>query len=161
MSDSLRPHGAWPTRLLCPFDPPGKNTGVGCHALLQGIFPTQGSNPQLLCLQYWLGVFFTTEPPGKPRLCWYFGVNGSLVCITRVVWLSLSEATCRDLQEKRSRSPPSAGDGGKALDWPGITLQASSPDGLHQTLARHFGRTVCCCGCPAEARRPGHIWRQG
>ena len=31
-------------RLLCPWDSPGKNTGVGCHALLQGIVPTQGSN---------------------------------------------------------------------------------------------------------------------
>ena len=37
-----------PTRLLCPWDSPGKNTGVGCHALLQGIFPTQGLNPHLL-----------------------------------------------------------------------------------------------------------------
>ena len=36
-----------PTRLLCPWDSPGKNTGVGCHFLLQGIFPTQGSNPGL------------------------------------------------------------------------------------------------------------------
>ena len=35
-------------RLLCPRDSPGKNIGVGCHALLQGIFPTQGSNPGLL-----------------------------------------------------------------------------------------------------------------
>ena len=47
MSDSLRPHGLWPTRLLCPWDSPGKSTGVGCHYLLQGIFPTQGSNPGL------------------------------------------------------------------------------------------------------------------
>ena len=47
MSDSLRPHGRQPARLLCPWDSPGKNTGVGCHALLQGIFPTQGSNPDL------------------------------------------------------------------------------------------------------------------
>ena len=31
MSDSLRPHGPWPARLLCPWDSPGKNTGVGCH----------------------------------------------------------------------------------------------------------------------------------
>ena len=31
-------------RLLCPWDSPGKNTGVGCHALLQGIFLTQGLN---------------------------------------------------------------------------------------------------------------------
>ena len=35
-------------RLLCPWDSPGKDTGVGCHALLQGIFPTQRSNPGLL-----------------------------------------------------------------------------------------------------------------
>ena len=34
--------------ILCPWHSPGKNTGVGCHALLQGIFPTQGSSPGLL-----------------------------------------------------------------------------------------------------------------
>ena len=48
VSDSLRPHGLWPAGLLCPWDSPGKNTGVGCHSLLQRIFPTQGSNPGLL-----------------------------------------------------------------------------------------------------------------
>ena len=37
-----------PTSLLCPWNSPGKNIGVGCHALLQGILPTQGSNPGLL-----------------------------------------------------------------------------------------------------------------
>ena len=41
MPDSLRPHGLQPTRLLCPWDFPSKDTGVGCHFLLQGIFPTQ------------------------------------------------------------------------------------------------------------------------
>ena len=35
MSDSVRPHGLQPTRLLRPWDTPGKNTGVGCHFLLQ------------------------------------------------------------------------------------------------------------------------------
>ena len=35
------------TRLLCPWNSPGKNTGVGCSALLQGTFPTQGSNPHV------------------------------------------------------------------------------------------------------------------
>ena len=48
MSDSLRPHGLQPTRLPCPWDFPGKNTGVGSHFLLQGIFQTQESNPFLL-----------------------------------------------------------------------------------------------------------------
>ena len=40
VSDSLRPRGLYPTRLLCPWDSPGKNTGVGCHFLPE-IFPTQ------------------------------------------------------------------------------------------------------------------------
>ena len=48
VSDSSRPHGLQPTRLLHPWDSPGKNTGVDCHFLLQGIFPTQGLNPGLL-----------------------------------------------------------------------------------------------------------------
>ena len=46
-SDSLQPHGLQPSRLLCPWDFPEKNTGVGTHFLLQGIFPTQGSNSNL------------------------------------------------------------------------------------------------------------------
>ena len=41
-------HGLWPSRLLCQWDFPGKNTGVGCHFLLQGTFPTQGLNPCFL-----------------------------------------------------------------------------------------------------------------
>ena len=44
----LWPHGLPPARLLCPWDSPGKNTGVGCHSLLQEIFPSQGLNPRLL-----------------------------------------------------------------------------------------------------------------
>ena len=46
MSDS--PIGLQTTRLLCPRDSPNKNTGVGCHFLLQGTFPTQRLNPHLL-----------------------------------------------------------------------------------------------------------------
>ena len=55
--NSLWSHGLQLTRLLCPWDFSGKNTGVVCHFLLQGTFPTQGSNPGLLhCRQilYWL-----------------------------------------------------------------------------------------------------------
>ena len=43
----LQPHEILPARLLCPRDFPGRHTGVGCHSLPQGIFPTQRSN---LCL---------------------------------------------------------------------------------------------------------------
>ena len=70
VSDSLRPRGLQPARLLCPWDSPGKNTGVGCHFLLQGIFPTQGLNPCLLrCRQ-----ILSTEPPGKP-LCFIHSID--------------------------------------------------------------------------------------
>ena len=44
----LRPHGLKPDRLLCPWDFPGKITGVGCRFFLQEIFLTQGSNQHLL-----------------------------------------------------------------------------------------------------------------
>ena len=50
---TLRPRGLQPTRLLCLWGFLGKNTGVGCHFLLQGIFSTQGSNPRLLRLLHW------------------------------------------------------------------------------------------------------------
>ena len=48
MCDSLQPHGLQATRFLCPWDFPGKSTGLGCHFLLQRIFLNQGSNPGLL-----------------------------------------------------------------------------------------------------------------
>ena len=53
VSDSLWHHRLLPARLLCPWTSPGKNTGVGCHFLLQGVFLTLGSNPDLLPLLHW------------------------------------------------------------------------------------------------------------
>ena len=47
---TLQPHGLQPDRLLRPQDSPGRNSRVGCHCLLQGIFLTQGSKP---CLLHW------------------------------------------------------------------------------------------------------------
>ena len=47
VSDSLRLRGLWPLKLLRPWNSPGKNTGVGYHFLLQGIFPTQESKSGL------------------------------------------------------------------------------------------------------------------
>jgi len=57
----LRPHGLQLARFLCPGDFPSKNTGVGCHFLLQGLFLTQGST-HISCT----GRFFATELPRKP-----------------------------------------------------------------------------------------------
>ena len=66
---TLRPCRLQPARLLCPWDSPGKNTGVGCHALLQGIFLTQGST---LCLLHLLPC-----PPDR-RVLYH---QGHLICI--------------------------------------------------------------------------------
>ena len=63
VSDSLQPHELWPTRLLCPWNSPGKNTGVGCHFLLQGIFPTQALNPWLLHCQL---ILYHLSHQGSP-----------------------------------------------------------------------------------------------
>ena len=60
MSNSLRPCGLWPVRLLCLWDFPGKNIGVGCHFLLQGIFLTQGLKLHLL---HWQADSLPSEPP--------------------------------------------------------------------------------------------------
>ena len=65
---TLWPHGLQPTRLLCPWDSPGKNIGVSCHALLHGIFPTQGSNPRLLCLLHCRQILY----------CWSIREDNSL-----------------------------------------------------------------------------------
>ena len=59
----MQPHGLQPARLLWPWDFLGKNSGVGCHFLLQGICPTRGSNPHLL---HWKSVLYcwaTGEAP--------------------------------------------------------------------------------------------------
>ena len=63
---TLWPYGPYPARLLCPRDFPGKNTGEGFHFLLQGIFPTQRSNPRLLHLLPWQAGSLPLAPPGKP-----------------------------------------------------------------------------------------------
>ena len=54
------------TRLLCLWDSPGKDTRVACHALLQGIFPTQGLNLHLLSLLHWQEVSLSLALPRKP-----------------------------------------------------------------------------------------------
>ena len=92
MSDSLRSYGLYPTRLLCPWDFPGKNTGVGCHALLQGVFPAQ-EQTRVSCDSCIAGGFFTPEAPGKLSHCGSFsycrvqalGCVGYNSCGSRVI----------------------------------------------------------------------------
>ena len=69
-----KPHVLWPTRILCSWDFPGKNTGVGCQPLLHGIWRTQSShvfqprvlNPEFQPMSPALQAY-STEPPGKPQ----------------------------------------------------------------------------------------------
>jgi len=68
---TLRPFELTPARLLCPWDSPGKNTGMSCYILFQGIFLTQGSNLSFLYLLHWQVGSLPLAPPEKPILLMY------------------------------------------------------------------------------------------
>ena len=75
MSDSLRFHELKPTSFLCPWNFPGKSTGAGCHFLLQGIFPTQGSNPGLPHCRQTLYHLSHKGSPGGPKVSHKLGYS--------------------------------------------------------------------------------------
>ena len=87
-----------PARFLClAWDSPGKNARVGCHALLQGISLTQGSNLYLLCFLHWQAGSLPLAPPGKP--CHIMGqpqTHWLLVIIIYFSLMSLPMAGLRD-----------------------------------------------------------------
>ena len=64
MSNSLRPHGMQPAKLLCPWNSPGKNTGVGSHSVLQGNLPNPRNKPRSPTLK---ADSLSSELPGKPK----------------------------------------------------------------------------------------------
>ena len=103
VSDSVRPHGLQPTRLLCPRDSPGKNTGVvGCHALLQGLFPTQGLNLHLVSLLHWQVDSLPLAPRGTPQLPSHNARKTSTrvspgICIRNTFWVILSQMVFEEL----------------------------------------------------------------
>ena len=81
---SLHPHGPQPARPLCPWNFPGKNTGAGCHLLLQGTSLTQGSNPRLSCLLYWQVGALPLSHPGNP---WYTLNLHNIMSIISQSWI--------------------------------------------------------------------------
>ena len=100
VSDSLWPHQLQATRLLCPWDFPGKHTGVGCHSLLQGIFPTQGSNPGLLhCRQILYGL--NHQGSIYPGHILWENHNWK-----RLMYLNVHSSTIYNRTWKQSRCPP-------------------------------------------------------
>ena len=58
-----------PARFLCPWDSPEKNTRVRCHALFQGIFPTQGWKLHRSCLLHWQAGSLPLVPPQNAYMC--------------------------------------------------------------------------------------------
>ena len=74
----LQPHGLWPSRVLCPWDCPGQNTGVGFHFLLEGIFLAQGSNPSLLHCRW---ILYQLSHQGSPCFGRLFLPNNVLLSI--------------------------------------------------------------------------------
>ena len=75
MPNSLWPCRLYLTKLLCPWDSPGKNTEVGWHTLLQEIFPTQGLNLPLLCHLHWQSCSFPQALPGKSHTYKYVNIK--------------------------------------------------------------------------------------
>ena len=78
----------------CPWNSPGKNTGVGCHSLLQGIFPTQGSNLDLLhCSQNLYRLSYEGSPKGSSTNATHLGealcLSFESVNTTRVMAVSM------------------------------------------------------------------------
>ena len=71
-------------RLFCPWNFPGKNIGVGCHFLLQGIFPTQGSNPCLLHLLHWQADSLPLSHQGSPSIV--IGLSSNAISPFRPSW---------------------------------------------------------------------------
>ena len=94
--------------LLYLWDSPGKNTGLGCHALLQGTFPTQGSDPHLLCLKQ---VLYMLE-------------------LSHWVWFYLLSRV--QLLRPHGRSPPGSSAHGilqaRILEWVAISSSRDLPD---------------------------------
>ena len=83
-----------PARLLCPWASTGKNTGVGCHAPLQGVFPTHGSPPCLFSLLHWqAGPFFF----------FFFPINYSEVYTS--VALTIAQSSPLSISRKFASSP--------------------------------------------------------
>ena len=84
VSKSSEHHGLQPTRLLCPWDFPGKNTGMGFHALLQGNFPAKGLNPTLCFHLYSL----MSSSPFRSQLKLLFLADSSLLSLNKISYLN-------------------------------------------------------------------------
>ena len=138
----LQPHGLWPTRLHCQWDFSGKNTGVGCHALLQGIFPTQGSNLHLLHLLHWQLCSLPLVPPGKALIVSLLIRASSLSVTSQHKMAAGAPAiTCifdqKEEVKERTRAPP-----GASAPFENLFLKITPGTSVHISLARNLSHAT-------------------
>ena len=100
MLDSLWLHGLQLTRLLCPWNTPGRNTGVGCHSLFQGIFPTQGSNLGFL---HWGWILYHLSHQGSPMYRIYREKWTHRLCMHGSIYLPQMEQPKEQALRSRNR----------------------------------------------------------
>ena len=121
VSNSLQLHGLQPTRLLCPWDSPGKNTRVGCHFFLQGIFLTRDGtgSPGLA------GGFFTIWTT-REALLHYTNIKFSFYFITHLAAAAKSLQSWLTLCDPIDGSPPGSPVPGilqaRTLEWVAISF---------------------------------------
>ena len=160
MSDSLRSYEPQPARLLCRWDTPGMNPGVGGHVLFQGIFLTQGSNPCLLCLLNWQVGSLPLVPPGKPNICTdeHIYVHTEYIGMAQIELhyffksaAAKSLQSCPTLCDPIDGSPPGS-------PVPGI-LQARTVEWLPFPSPMHESeKWKWSCSVVSDSSRPHGLW---
>ena len=96
---TLRPHELQPARLLPPLGVSGKNAGVGCHALLQGTFLIQGSNPGLLHCRW---ILCCLSHQGSPEIdidvlpiLWFLSIKSLCLSVFAITNKMMGKHTLR------------------------------------------------------------------
>ena len=129
MSNTLRLRGLQPSKLLCPWDFPGKNTGMGCHFLPQGIFPTQGLKPCLFPLLH-------SQLGSLPLVATWEALY------KHSVQFSLVAQLCLTLCDPMDCSPPGSSVHGisqaRTLEWVVISFSRGSSQLRYRTLISHI-----------------------
>ena len=134
------PRGLLPARPLCPRNSPGKNTGVDIHALLQGIFPTQGSNPglphcrQILSHQGSPLILEWVAHPFSRGSCWSRNPTGVSCIATSLYQLSFQGA---HRHQSAHQAPPSMGFCRQEY-WSGVPF----PSPMHESEKWKWSRSV-------------------
>ena len=135
-------------QIFCLWDSPGKNTGVGCHAFLQEIFPFQGLKTHLLHLLHWKACSLPLVPPGKPIWFYqYFKIDEFCHCVVvfqllSYIWLFATPwtASCQASLSFTISRVGACSNSCPLSGWchPSLSLSSTSPPALnlfhHQSL---------------------------